>query len=542
MKTILSTLLTLTLSLTPLITQYNTVVSASEIDQELIWSGELCPQIGAEFSSFDYCGEVIFCEDTSLSGNRKLRGLHSSSNDSRSARYGWRLPGEDSCTWPGPLIRLERGKKYGLFVKGSGQDSTNVNLHLHGLHISGMGNGDDVRRSVGGSDVIFYNVTMPQDHMGGTYFYHSHYHGRSYSHLKNGAFGMLIVEDGDDVSAEANGVDNGVMKFLQNEQRLILANMPGLPGRFQSAQTQYHLNRDEWYRFRVLTMSIDSHQAKHTLSFDIPLEEVYVQNTVVGTEPPLPCETHVIAHDGIMRFEVPSDKSHDSSYELNGASRIDLAVKCHTNADIMIGGMPVAVIKMADGAANEDSSGVKPTPFNNGGQDTWKSRRPYYLQDLRDESVFAADTWQIKVGEHNINGNGFSMEQQLCSSGGFHYDHVNEWSITPSMHPLHVHIHPMQIISPDGCDSHEYGEFYDTILYQSDYKMMNKPPCLVRIRFADVGGLTALHCHMPQHEDQGSMALINIEGGPIQPVFPRVQKCGSPPCDEPVDIPEACTY
>ena len=529
-----------------LLTIYTAIKTATATgSSELFWSSELCPQIGPEYNDFDYCGEIIFCEDTrTIADINKLRGSSSNLDISRLARYGWRLPGEKSCSWPGPLIRIKPGTKYGLFVKGSGDASTSVNIHLHGLHISGMGNGDDVRRSVSGSDVIFYNVTMPEDHMGGTYFYHSHYHGMSYSHVKNGAFGMLIVEDADVavISEEEGGLDEGVRKFLQNEQLLILANMPGIPGRFKSAQTMYHINSNEWYRFRVLTMSIDSHQAQHRLLFDLPAANSISSNAALGSKPELPCETRMIAHDGILRFEVPSEIDEDASYDLNGASRIDLAVRCRAGADIMIGGMPVAAIKVTTENIDTNPVGLEPSPFNNGGKDSWKSKRPYYLQDLRDEAVSPADTWQIKIGEHDINKVGFSTEQKLCSSNGFKYDHVNEWSILPTMHPLHVHIHPMQIVSSEGCGDHEYGEFYDTILYQSDYKNPQKPPCLVRIRFADVGGLTAIHCHMPQHEDHGAIALIDVEGGPEQAIYPRVQKCENPPCDEPLDSPASCAW
>lgn len=511
------------------------IIASSGGDEEsLQWSKDLCSQLGDEYANLDYCGEIIGC--TGADSKEKGRYLR---NSSRSSAFGWRLPGSSTCAWPGPLIRVERGTSYGLFVKGNvDKASWNYSMHLHGLHISSMGNGDDVRRRVAGSDVIFYNVTIPADHMGGTYWYHTHSHGQSYHEMKNGAFGMLIVEDGD-----FGSVDAGVQKFMQNEQHLVVTNMLGLPGKFEASKTHLEFVKDEWYRLRVLTMSLDSHQGVHTLSFDHP----------VGTSPdsmsmtsPLeahgPCEIRTIAHDGILKFKVPSLKEQNS-YTLNGASRIDFAIRCTSEADIIAGGKPVSMIKID----NESYPDKSISPFEGGIESesgTWSSRRPYYLRDLRNEIVNSGDSWTIKMGEHDINGYGYSTSERLCNddhpNSKFIYNHVNEWYIKPSMHPVHVHVHPMQVVSEGGCDDYEEGEFFDTIMYRNDYKNPRKPPCKVRLRFADFGGLTAIHCHMPQHEDQGAMGVIFVEDGPTQPDYPRVYKCATPPCDEPVDIPLVC--
>lgn len=573
-------------------------------ESQLEWSNEVCAQLGAEYAVFDYCAEIIFCEGTgdfrhdtrrdlatvaehnenendalqyhlrgSNANDRNLDGL-STKHDSgephgitstststatkssydeheHSAQYGWRLANEGgSCSWPGPLIRLEPGTSYGLFVKGSSSSNKKVNLHIHGLHVSGHGNGDDIRRSVSGSDVILYNVTVPVDHMGGTFWYHSHYHGRSYSHLKGGAFGMAIVEDNtadsDTASASASSIedDEAVQMFMRNEHRMVLANTPGLPGSFKAsaASKHYSWNSDEWYRLRVLTMSIDSHLTNHNLEF-LPVVVDGDEAAAAAAEHSDPCEIRAIAHDGVLRFTVPAEVA-TSKYSLNGASRIDLAIRCNADAHVSVGGTVVASISVsaAEATAKGTTAGVAPSPFDANGR-AWKSKRPNYLSDLRQATVSETDKWSIKVGEHDMNGVNFSVEHTMCKSeygGDFRYGTVNEWDIAPTMHPFHLHMYPMQVVSPEGCDAHEYGEFYDSLSYMSDYRNPNKPPCKVRMNFVDVGGLTALHCHMPQHEDQGSLALIDVKGDyPVQPNFPRVYKChGDDPCDEPREIKE----
>jgi len=75
--------------------------------------------------------------------------------------------------------------------------------------------------------------------------------------------------------------------------------------------------------------------------------------------------------------------------------------------------------------------------------------------------------------------------------------------------------------------------FFDTVMYRHDYEFAGKKRCKVRFRFANFDGLIAVHCHMPQHEDQGAIGVAN---GPTQLYFPSVRNCVTPPCDEPVDI------
>ena len=73
-------------------------------------------------------------------------------------------------------------------------------------------------------------------------------------------------------------------------------------------------------------------------------------------------------------------------------------------------------------------------------------------------------------------------------------------------------------------------------MYRHDYEFAGKKPCKVRFRFATFDGLIAVHCHMPQHEDQGAIGVIYFTNGPTQMYSPSVRNFVTPPCDEPVDI------
>eukprot|EP00985_Skeletonema_marinoi_P022859 scaffold14795_cov140-Skeletonema_marinoi.AAC.19 len=131
-----------------------TVLSTSSVDaaypSSLVWSD--CGQ--------DKCATLEFCKDGS--------------------NYGYRNPG-DSLTpcgsKPGPLIRMTPGTTYKLTLHNSADDSTlKTNIHTHGLHITGSGDGDDITRFVTGGSCLDYTWDIPSDHPGGTNWYHPHYH------------------------------------------------------------------------------------------------------------------------------------------------------------------------------------------------------------------------------------------------------------------------------------------------------------------------------------------------------------------------------
>jgi FtsP/CotA-like multicopper oxidase with cupredoxin domain len=329
----------------------------------------------------------------------------------------------------------------------------------------------------------------------------------------------LIVEDSPNVGTD----DEGVKKFLANERLMTVSNLEGQSGRWVSELDKFVIHPGEWYRFRILSVSVDSHSSSH--------------NVVFGE--PDACETAPIAHDGILRFEVPGDIREDNTYGMTTSSRLDLAVRCSKDTTVSVGGTKVVTIEMEQSDHQPD---ISISPFINGSE-KWKSTRPLYLEDLRDLSIDdAVDTWSIKTGETEINDFHFSTDEYYCKDEGeFMYGHVNEWSIESTMHPVHTHMFPMQVVS-EGCGIHEVGQFYDTILYQADWREKHPKPCKVRLRFVDVGGRTAIHCHMPQHEDQGSMVFINVSGGDfdVAPNEPRVLTCSSPPCDEPAHVSKTC--
>ena len=112
---------------------------------------------------------------------------------------------------PGPTIRVRAGDTLRILLENhldpelvSTKNVKNnmfrefdvTNLHTHGLHVSPRAPADDIiNTSVAAGGKHQYEYHIPVDHMGGTHWYHAHWHGAVSIHVNFGAAGMIIVED-----------------------------------------------------------------------------------------------------------------------------------------------------------------------------------------------------------------------------------------------------------------------------------------------------------------------------------------------------------
>lgn len=80
-----------------------------------------------------------------------------------------------------------------------------TNLHTHGLHVSPVGNGDNVLLTISPDEEFIYEVPVPEDHVAGTFWYHAHRHGSTAMQVSSGMAGALIIEAPED---DAGAIDN----------------------------------------------------------------------------------------------------------------------------------------------------------------------------------------------------------------------------------------------------------------------------------------------------------------------------------------------
>lgn len=82
---------------------------------------------------------------------------------------------------------------------------TTTNLHTHGLHVSPLGNSDNVILEIKPGESNHYQIQIPSDHPQGLYWYHPHFHVTVNGHVSRGASGMLVIGRADGGAPQLNG-------------------------------------------------------------------------------------------------------------------------------------------------------------------------------------------------------------------------------------------------------------------------------------------------------------------------------------------------
>lgn len=405
---------------------------------------------------------------------------------------------------PGPTLKMKPGRKYVMRLHNTlpyealntstnvQKDPNVVNLHTHGLHVSGESPGDDVTRSFEGQRGGDFVYDIPADHMGGTFWYHAHHHGSTELQVAGGMFGGLIIDDSND-NLPANVA-------AMTERQLLIAyldpSVAGTGGDTLMAGTltatwtanglvngALCMPQNEWQHFRIL------------VAHPVPTE----RTLAVGSN----CEVQMLARDGVWRTTAPKSLS-TRSLSIPGASRVDLAIRCSNDSNITIAGTTVANLYV-NGAGNTTVG-----PFSNGSSGgTWPARRPTYLRDLRTETNL--NNVSIQMGARTINGVKFNHDVPNMTLDA---NKVQHWSLSGAQqHPFHLHVYHQQAQNCSG--DFENGEYYDVV----------SQGCAVRFDLNATTarvyeGRTIMHCHILEHEDQGAMGWADVVGGVAPPTFP----------------------
>ncbi|KAL3907181.1 MAG: hypothetical protein SGARI_003661 [Bacillariaceae sp.] len=218
------------------------------------------------------------------------------------------------------------------------------------------------------------------------------------------------------------------------------------------------------------------------------------------------------------------------------SSRLDLAVRCHSNADIYFhqGGnrtekAHMVHIHVLDESSRNDNGvysgnsmllegptvalppALPSSPYWDMEQETtWKPRRPYYMPDLASPERRIEETWVLSMDDYFNNGTkGVSVNQVTWDPDKAirNFDLALSHSYF-AFATVGSHINRMLVVEPGGCGfgRFEEGQYYDTVTADQD-------ECKVRVKFFDFAGRIVIHCHRFGHEDKGMMSWIDVLGG-----------------------------
>ena len=406
---------------------------------------------------------------------------------------------------PGPTLRVRPGDvlKIGLVNKLTQA----TNLHVHGLHVSPEGNGDNVFVSVDPGGTFDYEYKLPEDHPPGVYWYHPHHHGMVADQIFAGLFGAIIVEDPEPIEASEerilvisdttlDGLGNipevsAMERMMGREGELILVNGQSNP--------QFSARPGQRERWRIINACVSR----------------YLRLRLDGQQLQLL---------GMDSGRFPTPETVDELL-LTPGNRADLLVTTTTGGSVLRafyqnrGSMPGMMgpgfgarspADQPDGAAlatlrvaGEPVASLTAVPAQQG------------LGDLRSAAVAARRQIVLSAGMGPGMGGGAGMMQFTINGREFNEartdttvaaGNVEEWTLTntsPMDHPFHLHVWPMQIIE-------ENGQSTNTAIWQDVVNVPANGRVKVRVAFKDFRGRSVYHCHILDHEDLGMMGSIEV--------------------------------
>lgn len=403
---------------------------------------------------------------------------------------------------PGPTLRVRAGDVLKITLANNLSQPTN--LHVHGLHVSPEGNGDNVFTAVGPGSSFDYEYQLPGNHPPGVYWYHPHHHGMVADQIFAGLFGAIIVEDPEPIEASSErvlvvsdtsvdavgniGAASAMDRMTGREGNLLLVNGQSNP-LFSAVPGQ----RERW---RIVNACVAR----------------YLRLRLDGQK------LQLLGRDS-GRFDKPQDVE---DLLLTPGNRVDLLVTAAAGESVLrafrynrgsMAGMMGA--GPAPGSTTDGPEGAALATFRVTGESA-APPPPIPVQpapaDLRQSTVAAHRQIILSTGmgmggggmmRFTINGREFDASRTDTTAAA---GTVEEWTLVntgPMDHPFHLHVWPMQVLG-DNAQAGSSPDLRDVVNIPANGQVK------VRISFADFRGRSAYHCHILDHEDLGMMAAIEV--------------------------------
>lgn len=407
-----------------------------------------------------------------------------------------------------------------------------TNLHTHGMHVSPVGNSDNVLLAIPAMSSLPYEIKVPTDHTRGTYWYHAHAHGSTAVQVGSGMAGALIVDDDpakippqlaaanarekifviQTILYDTNGRINDITAFFpdnpqtdtlcmegksgctwQNSHRLTTVN-----GQVVPMITMYPGEVQRWRfidaAFREgLRLSLEH----HTL-YEIATDGIYT-GRIDAWRPTQPLDLQPGYRSDVLVQAMPVKRDYilyDESTPAGASLR-----------QVAEDRQPIAVLRVTGSGPAMDL----PTAAQMAALD------PFPGVDLRK----TADGDQVAL--FNIRGGAdpndprayFQVNYAAFNPGRIRYLRLgatDQWTLRTEANPhvFHIHVNPFQVErrGPDG----------QTQLVWKDSQFINTDQTIrAWSRYTDYIGQYVIHCHILDHEDLGMMEVVEIVGedGPL---------------------------
>jgi FtsP/CotA-like multicopper oxidase with cupredoxin domain len=418
----------------------------------------------------------------------------------------------------GPVIEARPGDTLNVFLDNElppepdmgGEHNPNIphgfnttNLHFHGMHVSPVGNADNVLLALGPGQRFQFEVKIPSDHPAGTYWYHPHRHGSTAIQLGSGLAGALIIRGDIDELPPIREAEERIF-ILQQIPYVLDAQGIGRvetyenfgPGKWPTLGRRFTVNGEAEPTLGMRPGEVQRWRFIHA-GIREGLQLKLVRRDASGAEESL--SQYQIAHDGITTGHLDEVKET----VLHPGYRVDVLVRA---ADGEGRPLPEGVYWLVGDFAD----GSRPATGRNLARIVVKGRRvrmrlpterelaplapfkPITEDEITgtQEAVFDIDI-QSTPPRFLINGRPFdpSAPPRQLRLGA-----VEKWRVSSTPltgHPFHIHVNPFQL-SEGG-----------RILWKDTLFVPAGQTVELLTRYERYIGTFAMHCHIIDHEDRG---------------------------------------
>ena len=407
---------------------------------------------------------------------------------------------------PGPMLRLKPGEVLDLeFHNGLTRPTT---VHWHGMRVpNGMDGVPHLTQEPVAPNAGFHYVFPARDP--GTFWYHPHF--QSSEQLDRGLHGVIVVED-----ETPPAVDRDILWVL-DDWRLggdaqIVADFGDLhdashQGRFGNTASvngrvpgEFGFRSGERIRLRLVNVAnawvfgLDfAGQAPKVIAYDGHAVEPHAPPEGLVVLGPSQRVDLVLDLEGApgQRFEVVDRFLPRFEYKL---------------LDLVCADAPIRARPLGDSVALEPPNLPSPNLANarrheivfSGGAMGGLARARYRGEELGiRELARAGKVWAVNGVVASRHDEPVMLELDYGAS--YVLDFVND---TAFVHPIHLHGHPLRVLEVDG-KSPPREVWRDTLLLAPRSR---GSVALV----ADNPGRWMLHCHIPEHQEAGMMAVVDV--------------------------------
>jgi FtsP/CotA-like multicopper oxidase with cupredoxin domain len=418
-----------------------------------------------------------------------------------------------------------------------------TNLHTHGLHVSPVGNSDNVLLAIPPQSKFPYEVKVPGGHPPGSFWYHAHTHGSTSIQVGSGMAGALILEDDpaaippalrDANRGEKVMVLQTILYNTDGELNQITALFPS-PSNPNDCSDPSNVNTWLCSKRRVtingqitpvITMRPGEVQRWRLIdtafrqSFDIrleghPLHEIALDGLYLGRIDTWPAGQTVELQPGYRSDVLVQASRTPGTYRLiNGALPAARALRAVDQPEevialVRVEGDPLNMILPTDAEMarlapfpgvdlRKAATGVQQVTFKLG-QDLSQTNSRNYFQ-VNFQAFSPHHVRQVVLG---------ATEQWSLTTVG---DPTANKGIPPLPHVFHIHVNPFQMIrkGPSGQDELVWK---DTVLVPTATGPNGQPISVqvnVYTQYTDYIGKFVMHCHILDHEDLGMMEVVEV--------------------------------